>query len=46
MIIRDTQQRTMIQFRAMTDSEFLPYLDELYRGYADEQVKAGFWPAE
>jgi RimJ/RimL family protein N-acetyltransferase len=46
MIIRDTQQRTMIQFRAMTDSEFLPYLDELYRGYADEQVKAGSWPAD
>jgi RimJ/RimL family protein N-acetyltransferase len=36
----------MIQLRAMTESEFLPYLDELYRGYADEQIKAGSWPAD
>jgi GNAT superfamily N-acetyltransferase len=36
----------MIQLRTMTESEYLLYLDNLYTGYADEQVKAGTWPAD
>jgi len=36
----------MIQLRAMTENEFLTYIDRVYHGYADEQVKAGFWPAD
>ena len=35
----------MIQFRTMTESEYQLYLANLYTGYADEQVKAGSWPA-
>jgi ribosomal protein S18 acetylase RimI-like enzyme len=36
----------MIQLRAMTEGEYLVYLDSLYAGYAEEQVKAGSWPAD
>jgi hypothetical protein len=30
----------------MTESEYQLYLDNLYTGYADEQVMAGSWPAD
>jgi len=30
----------------MTEAEYLAYLDNLHTGYADEQVKAGSWPAD
>jgi RimJ/RimL family protein N-acetyltransferase len=36
----------MIQLRTMTESEYQVYLDNLHTGYADEQVKAGSWPAD
>ena len=36
----------MIQLRTMTESEYLLYLENLHTGYADEQVKAGTWPAD
>lgn len=36
----------MIQLRTMTESEYRAYLDTLHTGYAEEQVKAGSWPAD
>ena len=30
----------------MTENEFLTYIDRVYAGYANEQVKAGSWPAD
>ncbi len=35
-----------MQLRKMTESEFQSYLEYTYVKYADEQVKAGFWPAD
>jgi ribosomal protein S18 acetylase RimI-like enzyme len=35
-----------MQLRKMTESEFQSYLEYTYVKYADEQAKAGFWPAD
>ncbi len=36
----------MLQLKPMNESEFQSYIDRVYQGYADEQVKAGSWPAD
>lgn len=38
--------KPIVELRAMTESEYLDYLNNLHTGYADEQVKAGAWPAD
>jgi ribosomal protein S18 acetylase RimI-like enzyme len=35
-----------MQLKPMTESEFRSYLEQVYVGYAEEQIKAGSWMAE